>query len=702
MILTLELEYFLQHTHATFNFTKGLNAIRGRNEGGKTSILLGILYALFGSRVLPLSMEETVTWGHQLRNLKVVLTMHLGDDMYVFVRTPSGAECRHSGGIVTGQKEVSKFAAELLGADAERAGRLMVASQKSMAAALEGGPTALSEYIEDMSGMFLFDILIEEAATHWPTGPTNDIDIKIADVEERLTAPLPAAPDFSKEDEEAMILQGELAAAEKGLEEVMKPSLQDATDRYNQAVIADKSRQDALSNVHRASTMLLQHMNQLEEAEAAAATPVDLERIRELDHLIRDSSLQQEAITAYTKFRGLIRPEQEWEGSMDEMLAELETQESIMSRAQKTATELRFKIRESRAHIVSSSNCTWCGQDYSKYPSIAEKNAEIEASCAVWEKEAEDAQNMYVEAKQSVQVLRFIKDKAQVFNEFHARFHAYLDRDDSMVPCKLTWNRDIPGAVVDVCALQQELSTLTAARDRKVKATTQLETLHPLVVEEGHTVEALNNAVPAEVDVEGLLAERNNLRNLVHQCEVHIGSINHKLDQIERHKQQLQIAYERDKALHDEYAQRLIELKEHRQKLMFHNSLLKKIKTARPIVAAKLWAVVLASASVMFTQMRGHQSIITRSADQFLVNGRPVKGLSGSATDILGMALRVALVKTFIPQCPFMILDEPMSACDKDRTEALLNFITCSKFDQLLLVTHEDISADWSDNLIQI
>ena len=79
----------------------------------------------------------------------------------------------------------------------------------------------------------------------------------------------------------------------------------------------------------------------------------------------------------------------------------------------------------------------------------------------------------------------------------------------------------------------------------------------------------------------------------------------------------------------------------------------------------------------------------------FTVNDVPVESLSGSTLDILGLALRCALLRTFIPRCGLLVLDEPMHGCDANRSEAMLGFLKSIGFEQTLLVSHERSVRQW-------
>ena len=102
------------------------------------------------------------------------------------------------------------------------------------------------------------------------------------------------------------------------------------------------------------------------------------------------------------------------------------------------------------------------------------------------------------------------------------------------------------------------------------------------------------------------------------------------------------------------------------------------------------------------SEMRGTPSVVSKTADGFLVDGHPVATMSGSTLDILGLAIRVALVRTFLPSAPFLVLDEPCASMDQTRTEALLGFLVAVGFKQVLLVTHEDVSQNVADHIITL
>ena len=149
-------------------------------------------------------------------------------------------------------------------------------------------------------------------------------------------------------------------------------------------------------------------------------------------------------------------------------------------------------------------------------------------------------------------------------------------------------------------------------------------------------------------------------------------------------------------------ARTLQQLTETRDSMHRHNELIRKLRSARPEIASKMWGTVLGAISRYFTQIRGEQSVVTRDADGFKVNGRSVAGLSGSTNDALGLAIRMALSKLFLPGVPLLFLDESFAGADDTRELAGVGTLAGAGFSQVLLVTHSSLPEQVADNLITL
>jgi DNA repair exonuclease SbcCD ATPase subunit len=133
-----------------------------------------------------------------------------------------------------------------------------------------------------------------------------------------------------------------------------------------------------------------------------------------------------------------------------------------------------------------------------------------------------------------------------------------------------------------------------------------------------------------------------------------------------------------------------------------NNSLIKKLRTARPLVAAKLWASLLGSISRIFSDLRGEPSQVEKGASGFTVNGKPAAAFSGSTLDILGLAIRVSLLRAFLPGLSMLVLDEPSAAMDSSREEVMLGLLAQLGLDQVLVVSHSDAVKAVATNVVEL
>jgi len=85
-----------------------------------------------------------------------------------------------------------------------------------------------------------------------------------------------------------------------------------------------------------------------------------------------------------------------------------------------------------------------------------------------------------------------------------------------------------------------------------------------------------------------------------------------------------------------------------------------------------------------------------------LVDGKPAEALSGSTLDSLGLAIRIALGKTFLPSVDFLMLDEPGSGMDEERETAMLGVLATCNYSQVLVVTHSELADTFATSVVQL
>lgn len=719
MLRQLKLRNFRKHEELVVTFAPGLNAIKGANEAGKTTLLLAALYAWFGSKALPLPLAEIVTWGKKESEVSVELTHEVDGRLYTFTRSKSGAECAYDGGLVTGQTEVSNFAAEVLGADRDLVCRLMLATQSGLKGALEHGPKAVAEMIETLADFDLFDRIMESAEHRLVTGPTAALEERVKQAEARVSAATPEAPDLSEFD--AAILVDENAINRFTAEIAdREPKKKEAEAKHATAQANQRLRDTLQSNVTKAREALNLHIAQKDDADKKAAVKVNETEITNLKRDLADVQNAVERRRIYGLVVDLMKtyPEAHWEGTKEAFVLDVELATKAVETAQVVLQNEKAAFnamqRESdrlTSQIVTSTVCPTCGQDLKDKTQIEDRNVElrrgIEQNKADLQYSQREQENYAVTLRNKqgeLTDLNAVAKSAAPFERFAMQHGEFLVVDFNFYPPKLSWKGEAPeGDSVEPQAIKDRLVSLESAKEAAERANARSHALAQTIEEDKGHIERLEQQFadcPEAGDLAALLDEARRFGNEIASLQHSIDQCRSRIAATHAKRVEVEAAYKYALAQKEEAEKNLTKTREELDTLNFNNALLKKIRAARPIIGDKLWSMTLSAVSTMFTSMRGEKSVVTKDKDGFAVNGKPVQGLSGSTLDILGLSIRVALIKTFLPHVSFLVLDEPASGCDVPRTASLLGFIASSGFDQTIVVSHEEATEAAADHLI--
>lgn len=689
----------LRDTRVTFD--KGLTAIRAANESGKSTLLEAIAYALFGSDALRESLSDVVTWGEKESSLKVVLNWRVNQNKVQIRRGKSGAEIEVDGKLVaTGQKEVTRFVESLLGAPPKMAGKLMLANQAALRGALEEGPTATAQMIEQLSNFAVIDEVIQLVTENLPTGSLKGLEQQVTTLSQQLAASDPGVLDVSAEEQS-------LAVAEAA---------------YNIAFDASKETAGLVPEATKAADVLRGLLRSRDTAQATVRTAED-SRVRITDALSRlkpESAVSPEQVaalradlaafqdrtkvlTAYREVEALVEPEVTWDGTAESFKAEVASVAQALQR--ETLRYHQAKLAESQVlgRIIKEQNCAFCGKDLKDVPEVATHNSALNQELVQVRITLAEAATRISELQADRHALEEIEEIDRKYAMVAARHATYAKVHDTRVPAVVEWTGpDVTGSAVDPApALRAaEAEVQRAARDQgqqqqlladleRVKAESaaagqQLVDLAPAI--EG------NRAIQHETDLKAAAAQHaEQARALAVEAESWRRAITSK-QQVHAAQVAGQV---RIKEAHDQAVASMAEMAQ-------NNVLLQKLRAARPKVADKLWSIILSTVSHYFSQIRGVQSVVSKDDGGFKVDGKPITGLSGSALDSLGLGIRIALTKTFLPNNDFMVLDEPGAACDDNREANMLATLATANFDQILLVTHSAVADSYADQVVTL
>ncbi len=709
MIKTLTLKCFRKVLDDTMVFSGGLNVLRGANEASKTTRLEAIAYALYGARALRDSLAQCVTWGHKEGELKVELVIEVEGKAYSYRRSKWGAEVYVGSRLfVTGQAEVTNLSAQLLGADAKTASSLMLADQSGLRGALDDGPAAVSGLMAKLADFDTIDRIVEAMQSTLLLGADAPIREKLKVAEGEREEAFNAMPSSTTvADAEAKVAKAEKALdklrGQRDTVEVAAYSV--AVNNLGNAEAAKEAYTVAVSALDHAKVRLGHVIDALDDAKGRVVD-VDQERIATLRKDLFDAAEAMKRASAWEAFLKLPEyPENFWEGDDESFREALNLAKKNYSFWTSKVSEAEASIKDLKRDLVTDGVCKSCGTDISQRPDIVARNAAIEAELATvgeslisWNK----AKAQSAEEVSSLEGLdRADRQRRALITPFLAPFVAL---DENFVPPKITWIGGDGYVNPDFNKIKEELASLERDAEASKKAEGEVEALTRSLAQAQAEYDTRAETLKATPDVDlkpledahrAAAEALNVIDNLIWDKDQERSKAANGLENLRAEQGACLTRFNAAKLRIEEYAKDI-------EAIGFNNSLLKKMRAIKPSVTDYLWNSVLAAVSQFFTQLRGEASVVTKDSDGFKVNGASIKSLSGSTLDVLALAVRVALTKTFIPNSSLLVLDEPGAGCSRARTANLLGFLSSVGFRQVLLASHDELSESVADSVINL
>ena len=710
MLTKVNITNFRKHRNASFDLQPGFTVFRGANEAGKSTAFEAIAYALFGVKAIRTSLEDAVTYGEAVNSLKVELDIIIDGVTYSIKRGKPGAECTYGGdGIVTGQTEVTNFLCRQLKIDASSATRLMLSNQNEIRGALESGPKATTELIERLAEFDQIDRLLELMQEKLTLGSGASAQAQVDAARGRLDrAKEVAEPDFQGL---ASAVQGGHDAADAARAEVAtaRAARDGAQKLVAQQAAAASERDNLERQVAAAGAKKQQKLEDLRLLQGSVPT-----RPPEVDAQVQ-KLLQRKAqvaladdITKVLKqvghLCGKLPDVHRYPDNAEALQNAVDVVRSVISTHNQAIADDRVRLAKLNAELTFG-NCSFCGEDFSDLPDVMAANSLIRGEIETLERVQQARADDLAGAKAEEFSLLSFQKSAREYTEAANRFPAFVKADYSTVPPVLGFTAVAFAETETAQSIDQSIQALRS----EVKLADEWDAS---VASAAADLERCNEnlqALYARLEQVGAVAEGESLQADLARATAALADAQERLDEA-RSATDAALREQTQAVTRWEWAQKetaaadqaLGIATEALKALDFNNALLKKVRSARPLIADKLWNLVLSAVSSYFSEMRGFKSVVSKSSDGFFVDSHPVQTLSGSTLDILGLAIRVALVRTFLPGAPFLVLDEPAAACDPDRTESMLGFLVAAGFKQVLLVTHEDVSESVADHIITL
>lgn len=664
MIEYLKLTNFKRHEHLEISLENGLTVLSGANEAGKSSILHAILYALYGSRALPRSLEGSVTYGKPVASLKVELGLKVGGVLYTVTRSKSGAEMSGGGVLSSGQAEVTAAVERLLGANMAAASKLLVASQGDLRGIVERGSEAV-KLIEELADLDAIEGLVEKIQSVLPTGSTAALVAQAAALGE-LEQPV------------LVELSAEITAASR-LAEAKTSAAASASQQLAQA-------RDTLAQQEVALHQYAAWHRDIDRLLAVVNAP----RLQENVWTVTDIATLEAAAETQRKDAATRAAWQQWQ-----TLAPAEHPGEAPALLHKEVHRLQMELQAARLARINDESCALCGKLLQDVPEVVAGNSRVDSEVARLENELQVVSAQAKAAESALSLWSLQLKKHQTYEMGCAKLGDYVKGG--------AW---VGGSVPAEADRTDYAARIQAERTKRNQMAVHAERLRAekQQVEAASTeLAALQAAGPAKPeDLSGLQMQVKRLvaevKTLMAEAEV----AKQNLAELKSLDAANKARYEAEVVAYAAGVKRRAELLQLISATEKHNALIKKLRLARPVIASKLWAGLLGAISSTFSTLRGVGSVVGRDSDGFVVDGKPVGDLSGSTLDVLGLAVRVNLLRAFLPGVGLLILDEPAAAMDGERESIMLGTLAGLGLDQVLMVSHSDSAKAIANNVVQL
>lgn len=703
MFTTLRLQNFRKCRDSSMSFGPGLNVIRGLNESSKSTRFEAMAYAMFGSDALREPLADVVTWGERESSLKVELEFEINTAKLRITRGKSGAEIFVDGKLsATGQKEVTRFVEQMLGAPPKVAGKLMLANQSSLRGALSDGPTATAQLIEQLANFSMIDEIIQLVQEKLPCGATTAIEQQITTLSGQLGSGAPAEPDLSAFQVNLMTAREDEQVDQEGEAECRRllPVAKTAADAF-------RLRQKTLSDARSVETQQLQLIATAQAAMASLKpeSTVTEDEVAALRAQLAGTDDLARAKQVHARLKALPMSADIWDDTPQSFQVARTEAAAQLNVLEARLHELTRDLAVAESQRITETACGLCGKDLQNVPEVVTRNAATTAKVQQLGAELTKVSGERAALQADVKAYQAIADADGKLSKELAAAGAWVQLSHDTVPPTWQW-------------VGPDLSQEDPAPALKAKIEAGSAELRRAAQHQGQQAAQQSVLAAAEAALKGAREKIAELepkvsgdqsagleRDLETKLRYHQGRLQEHKAAIEMASTQIAHAtstYQVQVAAYQRTADALEAAQQQLEETQLNNVLVRKLRAARPRVADKLWSTILSTVSYYFSGIRGVQSLVTRDDEGFKVDSKPVTGLSGSTLDALGLGIRIALTKTFLPNNDFMVLDEPGAACDDEREGNMLGVLAASGFAQVLLVTHSPMADVFADQVVTL
>ena len=711
MLHSLTLSTFRQHTSLTVNFHSNSNAIVGDNGSGKTGILKGILFALFGATAAG-NRARLPTVGHKNAKVELAITLPV-HGMVLISRDLNNASVVDGSGqvLASGQAPVTAFVETALGMSFKTFKDLLYAAQGDAKALLERGATGLQKQLEQIAETDTIDAVLEliTGDISWLKGALSGLgepadltelyalcesitkDIQAAQSEKEVTAQ--RVKSLSDELHNAEVAHGRAVVGQRvWLEGGQKVELAKANvNSARSALTALNSvmperpapfadtlpmELEQLQYEYRQKERMLQARQKLaSQREAGQAHVAWLESLVEaLPEWRRLSEKSETAASQLTILQDQVRQKQDWKKSLVCPTCHRASSEAELSQVSHEIDSLT-EAADAKKELLAAAQDAVKAFLHSLEEKI--KTSVTEQVLAGSEKQLEITRTALANVESQLLELDpevTSESVAELMGRI-ANLNSDIQHHDKISKAFNTWQAQVDKASGEVAKAEVELQAAEEQYQKLAKpiSNDELSALSEKITSLKETKAALDTAVVR------LDAGLNSLQRDLNAAESQIKAEQARQDQIAEHLGKLADLEDLKKFLWD-----------NRSKFM-----------------QDTWDSITNYASYLTGLITdGLMTDLRRTAGgEFLINEGelqlPVAELSGARQAIVGLSLRIALAHTFYGDKGFILLDEVTADCTEENAGRVAGVLK-SLPSQIVMVTHRQMDAAAADAIISL
>lgn len=692
MIKSLSLTNFKQHRQLTVLFQNGLNSVQGENGAGKTTILRGILFALFGAQAAGAKGHLT-TWGESKMSVSMLIAFPEVGDVAI-TRSNTKAEIRKEGQLLaSGQSSVTEYVQDKLGMDAKLFKTLLYAGQDETQLLLKMGAAGLQKQLEGVAKLDVLDRVLAMIAAdnHRAEGELAGIG-ELPDINAMRNTRDGLAKELEAFEQKSTTAKKELDDAEIFLK-LAKETHAKLSKEFNDAITVRQQHQLA-----RAASEVAK--KELQDLRDKAVTPVSQEWVDQLrdqvtsaEQALREKTqMWHEAQLAAKRYEDL----RSHVADLSKLLPHWEQLQTLFEQEQERKQQhldLQQQLKQAK-DALTHAVCHACHRPFDE-KTLQEAEASVEALT--------DRVNQAhsVLQKASAEFTTYLASIGRSFNEVKTAVDSYASFS------KILESTPVPEMPTFT---QQDLETETAAL-RKMQ-----EELQRAMVEYRTYNQHLLDLKKREDAVQQTMAQ-------VVELEKHLGTLSDVSETAVQDAYQAIDKYsEATKTLHESWSTAVLHTSKHaaqveeltrqldklaenmdrvnsiRRDIELRTDLSKYLRKNRASFMQDTWqALTQYTSHLISTTTDGLISDLYRAnnGDFYVTEAgqqAPVEELSGARKSIVGLCLRLGLLHLFYGDSGFLLLDEVTANCSEANSARVAGLLRSLK-SQVIMVTHRQSDA---------